>query len=700
MLTSLLQVCTPSELLFLSQTIAPLLKRDFLFSLPPELGLHILGFIDDPKSLIRASLVSKWWYKMVRDESVWRRMCIVYGFGEGDEEGEREKHKHHRHHNQKYSRANLKGTDKERRAEIGEQPFSALLREDAGANSDGREGLSGMSSPPTESSSTRFPPKKFSYRRHFKISYIIRTSLLLLFIYFPSPFPLNDNVVINKYYPLGHNWRHGGKLLNSQIITPNVPTSRAPVVPSETNPEDALPSTVTSFALDKSWFVVGLTNSSIKVFSAHSGVLARTLVGHEGGVWGVCLVAKGGSKEGRDFTEEGEDAENSNERKEFKEKKDKKRKQKERQEKEDGSGTPKPTKDSATVAIVADPESKIQKGRKATNKGKDINGERDGDKGEQRSRRTAPKELPLVGHIRVEANDRFSGDQARGSPSSSNREGRPCSSPSVATTLAPASAGRRTSTSPKKPRNHPSATLSTPQGPQDQVNSELEGLSILRPVESGLGGATFPILSAEASSTPATLVADELGEVHSRSRSDIHHHHHHHRRSRRNSTVNLNAQRGTTSSARNMDNVNRHNDHVDSNPHQKPTKFKGGDGMHVMPGESLAHLLPVALRVALGLPQVAEAETSSGSEGTSESEDDDGQARRHRRRRRNHHHEGEVDTAEDFQGELGERKPLEYEGQMTGANMTNASRGWGQPNALVLSGGCDKVLRVWEVKSG
>ena len=29
-----------------------------------------------------------------------------------------------------------------------------------------------------------------------------------------------------------------------------------------------------------------------------------------------------------------------------------------------------------------------------------------------------------------------------------------------------------------------------------------------------------------------------------------------------------------------------------------------------------------------------------------------------------------------------------------------ASDGWGQPNALVVSGGCDKELRVWDVKSG
>lgn len=31
---------------------------------------------------------------------------------------------------------------------------------------------------------------------------------------------------------------------------------------------------------------------------------------------------------------------------------------------------------------------------------------------------------------------------------------------------------------------------------------------------------------------------------------------------------------------------------------------------------------------------------------------------------------------------------------------SGTSEGWGQPNALVVSGGCDKDLRVWDVKSG
>ncbi|KIM39511.1 hypothetical protein M413DRAFT_447003 [Hebeloma cylindrosporum] len=748
-LAALLQVCTPDELLFLSHTIAPLLKRDFLFALPPELGLHVLGFIDDPKTLIRASLVSKWWYRMVRDESVWRRMCFVHGFGEGDRD--RNKHRH-----------------KEKR----DQPFSAILREDA-------EGLSGLSSPPTDSSSS--VSKVFSYRRHFKISYIIRL-----------------------------NWRHGGKLLNSQIITPVVPAPSRPIT-AEANPDDALPSTVTSFALDKSWLVVGLANSSIKVFSAHSGVLARTLVGHESGVWGVCLVGKGGWREGgemvkEEFVEAGGSSSN-NERRE-------RRKQKERQrekEKTDGETTPRAAAmesgTAATVSVVVDPDSRKARRRRDT-----------GDKDDRKSRKTmtTPNEPLVVGHIRVEASDRVADEASSSSPhqAASASAGASSSKGSTSSTIRP----RRTSsspTTPKKPRKYPSAindhefkdlsilhpvesglagetfpilsagvssasasssvagfgfaaaaasgsataatvTPTTPKKPRKYPSAvhdrdhghEFRDLSILHPVESGLAGETVPILSAGVSSAPASAsassvagfgsataaiptptaaVADDSEEGHSRNRHDTHHHQRHHRRSRRNSTVN---QTGSTN-ARNSESTNRRPDHVDPNSsahhhhHQHQQHQRGsaagtsskGDGMHVMPGQSLAHLLPPALRVALGLPAVpgGGALGDDGSEGSSgseeeeqeveEAEDEDFPGYRRRRRRsrqdssRRRRQEAPLsaagvgyDAAEDAGKKGGDDDD--------GSNMTNASRGWGQPNALVVSGGCDKVLRVWEVKSG
>ena len=82
----------------------------------------------------------------------------------------------------------------------------------------------------------------------------------------------------------------GSKLLNSQVITPVL--SLSPL--SKFNLDDAQSSSAMSFSLDKSWLIISLADSSIKVFSTHSGVLARTLIGDESGMWVVCLVGKGG----------------------------------------------------------------------------------------------------------------------------------------------------------------------------------------------------------------------------------------------------------------------------------------------------------------------------------------------------------------------------------------------------------------------
>ena len=73
-------------------------------------------------------------------------------------------------------------------------------------------------------------------------------------------------------------WKHGGHLLRSH---------RMPII----TPDSGV---ITSLAIDKDWVVVGLANSRIHVFSANTGVLHRTLVGHESGVWSVCLVSRRG----------------------------------------------------------------------------------------------------------------------------------------------------------------------------------------------------------------------------------------------------------------------------------------------------------------------------------------------------------------------------------------------------------------------
>ncbi|KAF9647178.1 WD40 repeat-like protein [Thelephora ganbajun] len=50
---------------------------------------------------------------------------------------------------------------------------------------------------------------------------------------------------------------------------------------------------VTSLAMDKDWIVAGLADTKIHVFSCRTGVLSRTLVGCQGGVWAVWLIEKG-----------------------------------------------------------------------------------------------------------------------------------------------------------------------------------------------------------------------------------------------------------------------------------------------------------------------------------------------------------------------------------------------------------------------
>lgn len=96
------------------------------------------------------------------------------------------------------------------------------------------------------------------------------------------------------------NWRQGGTLLRSHRIPANSAPSSSPN-PTLNHNDNAASTTptdngvvATSLALDAEWVVIGLANSRIQVYSARTGVLAKTLVGHELGVWSVGLVSRGG----------------------------------------------------------------------------------------------------------------------------------------------------------------------------------------------------------------------------------------------------------------------------------------------------------------------------------------------------------------------------------------------------------------------
>jgi len=80
LLQDLLGDTAPIDLSPLYPLIVPRLQRDFLRTLPLELALHVLSFVDDAKTLARASAVSRHWHALLLDESTWRRMCWKSGF--------------------------------------------------------------------------------------------------------------------------------------------------------------------------------------------------------------------------------------------------------------------------------------------------------------------------------------------------------------------------------------------------------------------------------------------------------------------------------------------------------------------------------------------------------------------------------------------------------------------------------------------
>ncbi|KAJ1335193.1 F-box and WD-40 domain protein CDC4 [Microdochium nivale] len=79
-LADLLNMCTTQQLSFVHQFVSPLLKKDPFTSLPDELCLRILSFIDDPKVLARASQVSRRWRDLLSDDVTWKNLCVKHDY--------------------------------------------------------------------------------------------------------------------------------------------------------------------------------------------------------------------------------------------------------------------------------------------------------------------------------------------------------------------------------------------------------------------------------------------------------------------------------------------------------------------------------------------------------------------------------------------------------------------------------------------
>ncbi|KAI0480120.1 WD40 repeat-like protein [Xylariaceae sp. FL0804] len=80
-LGDLLNMCTTQQLSFVHQYVSPLLKKDPFTSLPDELCLRILSFIDDPQVLARSSQVSRRWRDLLSDDVTWKNLCVKHDYG-------------------------------------------------------------------------------------------------------------------------------------------------------------------------------------------------------------------------------------------------------------------------------------------------------------------------------------------------------------------------------------------------------------------------------------------------------------------------------------------------------------------------------------------------------------------------------------------------------------------------------------------
>ncbi|KAJ4359083.1 SCF ubiquitin ligase complex subunit cdc4 [Ascochyta clinopodiicola] len=76
----MLRRCKKSTLHFVADVVNPALKRDFIASLPTELGLEIIGYLD-VKSMCNAARVSKHWRKLIdTHETAWKDLLEKDGF--------------------------------------------------------------------------------------------------------------------------------------------------------------------------------------------------------------------------------------------------------------------------------------------------------------------------------------------------------------------------------------------------------------------------------------------------------------------------------------------------------------------------------------------------------------------------------------------------------------------------------------------
>ncbi|PYI16516.1 WD40 repeat-like protein [Aspergillus violaceofuscus CBS 115571] len=230
-LEGLLGLCDPQQLSFVWSFVVPRLRKDPFQVFPNELCLRVLSFIDDPKTLARASQVSKRWRELLNDDITWMNLC------------------------DKHSYAYQRPSDDDRNIvdPVDGQPLhavstthslSALQSTSMVSSLQSRDGfpglprsLSGDWLSSSSYSSRRRRVRPVSYRSHFKQRYMVESA-----------------------------WNKGGRCTQRHM-----------------SPDQGV---VTSLHLTSKYIVVALDNAKIHVYDTN-GDNQKTLQGHVMGVWAM-----------------------------------------------------------------------------------------------------------------------------------------------------------------------------------------------------------------------------------------------------------------------------------------------------------------------------------------------------------------------------------------------------------------------------
>ena len=184
----------------------------------------ILEFVDDPKTFVRASQVSRRWREIVSDDQAWKTLC--------------EKHAYRRMSSDSMgsSLTTSISAGQVLYAQYGRPPSPSRGLDNMSAIHEDPEGFSALSAIDFARKSRRAQPKS-SHRSHFKHRYLVESA-----------------------------WRKGGLMSQGSIM-----------------PDQGV---VTSLHLTKKYIIVALDNAKIHVFDT-KGQPMRVLQGHVMGVWAM-----------------------------------------------------------------------------------------------------------------------------------------------------------------------------------------------------------------------------------------------------------------------------------------------------------------------------------------------------------------------------------------------------------------------------